>query len=195
MLFCAPSALDFILQSRAVTVHRLCVQKRCTAEANLDEMQLPLDWQSHQMSFTLSWSILYTKRLFTTELQQSRMATGRPHCNLAQTSNMAAKKLHDKVGASVVTFLWQPSLMLWREIAVIQQDFLSGMILFFLLLFYRVFLQGQVVSFSIFTVQESWNSLIYLWISFLAFLLSVRWTDWYHSHICKNEARASRRLA
>lgn len=65
------SKWGWISSSRAeqVTVHRLCVQKRCTAEANLDEMQLPLDWQSHQMSFTLSWSILYTMRLFTTELQ------------------------------------------------------------------------------------------------------------------------------
>lgn len=77
--FCAPSGLDFILQSREqlqciANVRRSVVQQK----ANLDEMQLPLDWRSHQMNFTLSWSILYTKRRLVTELDLSTMAILRP---------------------------------------------------------------------------------------------------------------------
>lgn len=70
--------VGWISSSRAEQLQPYVCRSIVQQKRNPDEMQLPLDWQSHQMSFTLSWSILYTKRIFITELEQSMMVTSTP---------------------------------------------------------------------------------------------------------------------
>lgn len=170
-------------------MHGLCVPKRCTAEANQDEMQLPLDdratrWVSH-------WADQYCTQWGYSP--QSRMATVSPHCNMAQTSNTAAEEvaqLHDTVGASMVTILWQPTWMWFSRIFCLFFFFLHFLQTLTgstgatnsLQLFCDSF-QGQFVRiFNVCSLGETYLAFLF---RSLAFLLRVRWTDRFNSHVCR----------
>lgn len=114
-------------------------------------------------------------------------------CNMAQTSNTAAEEvaqLHDTVGASMVTILWQPTWMWFSRIFCLFFFFLHFLQTLTgstgatnsLQLFCDSF-QGQFVRiFNVCSLGETYLAFLF---RSLAFLLRVRWTDRFNSHVCR----------